>query len=289
MNIDTQLMQFKTEIETAIRQEGSKGKESLIRSSVLINYIHDAVKNEFIQLGIDEELIYPHLYATKPELKLAGFLKQKDQDICITPRNIAKKKTKIVWGPLASVNPPKYDEYGSEFSTQTLVINVRSQISSIKKNTDTLFERTFAEALNLHMKYPEIVLGEVYLIPLYEYDEDSVKQKKVAFSNAKTDIEKYISFFSSINQRRLSEIDKRGDLVEGKYYAYERCALLIVDFNRDIPKLYQSTEELKTDELISRDSPLNLDELSFSSFAKDILQVYASRFDINNLRSKRPH
>lgn len=284
MNITSQLIKFKTKIENAIKEDGTKGKESLIRSSVLINYIHDAVKNEFIQLGIDGDLIFPHIYETKPELKLAGFLKQKDQDVCITPRNIKKEKTRITWGPLASTTHPKIDPYGFDFSNQTLVINVRSQISSIKKNTDTLFERTFAEALNLHMRYPEIVLGEVYLIPLYEYDEESVKNKQVAFSKTKTDIEKYISFFSSINKRRLSEIDKQGDLVQGKYYAYERCALLIVDFDRQVPKLYLSSDELKKDSLINKDSQLNYEELSFKTFAKDILEVYSSRFNINNLK-----
>ena len=52
-------------------------------------------------------------------------------------------------------------------------------MSSLAKNSDTLFERTFAEAQNLHMRYPDIVLGEVYLIPVHEYDDDMVKRGTV--------------------------------------------------------------------------------------------------------------
>ena len=68
------------------------------------------------------------------------------------------------------------DPYGEEYSKNTLVINVRSQMSSLAKNSDTLFERTFAEAMNLHMQYPDIVLGEVYLIPINEYDDEEALQ-----------------------------------------------------------------------------------------------------------------
>lgn len=47
--IDTQLLTFKTMIEESIITGGAKGKESMIRSSALINLIHDAVKNEFLK------------------------------------------------------------------------------------------------------------------------------------------------------------------------------------------------------------------------------------------------
>lgn len=88
----------------------------------------------------------------------------------------------------------KSDPYGFDFSTNSLVINVRSQMSSLAKNSDTLFERTFAEAQNLHMRYKDIVLGEVYLIPTHEYDDTLVAQNRVGFKTNQTNIEKYISF-----------------------------------------------------------------------------------------------
>lgn len=272
MYINQQLVEFKKLIEGSIITGGSKGKESIIRASALINLIHDAVKYELIEAGLNPENIFPHINETKPEIKLAGFLKQKDQDICVTPSNIDKVNTIINWGPLAFEN--KNDPYGFEFSTNTLVINVRSQMSSLAKNSDTLFERTFAEAQNLHMRYPDIVLGEVYLIPVHEYDDDLVRDKKVGFKTRQTNIEKYISFFNSINGRKKGGAD----------YAYERCALLIVDFNRQEPFLFNNSAELKKFGLISKDFEIEYSTLNFKNFASDLIEEYSSRFNLNNLR-----
>lgn len=83
--IDNQLLKFKNMIEQSIVDGGTRGKESTIRSSALINLIHDAVKNEFINKGVNPNNIFPPFEETKPELKIAGFLKQKDQDVCIVP------------------------------------------------------------------------------------------------------------------------------------------------------------------------------------------------------------
>lgn len=269
--IDEQLLEFKRLIEDSIITGGAKGKESMIRSSVLINLIHDAVKYEFMQAGVNRNNIYPHFGDTKPELKMAGFLKQKDQDICIVPSNIRKSSTTINWGPLAFEG--KNDPYGFDYSTNTLVINVRSQMSSLAKNSDTLFERTFAEAQNLHMRYPDIVLGEVYLIPVHEYDDDLVKRNRVGFRGRQTNIEKYISFFNSINNRPTG----------GDDYAYERCALLIVDFNLPQPYLFRNSDELKRAGYISQSFGIEYASLNFHDFVDDILSVYAERYDIRNL------
>lgn len=270
--IDRQLQNFKNMIEAAIVEGGARGKESCIRSSALINLIHDAVKYELIEQGIDGAYIYPHLGETKPEIKLAGFLKQKNQDVCVLPRGISPREIKITWGPMAFQN--KKDFYGYEYSTNSLVINVRSQMSSLAKNADTLFERTFAEAMNLHMRYPKMVLGEVYLIPVYEYDDILVEQKKVGFKSHKTDVEKYISFFDSINNRTQ----------EDEPYKYERCTLLVVDFRRKYPVLYRDSEELKKDGIISEDFAIEYATLGFDSFAENIIDIYARRYDVDNIR-----
>lgn len=272
--IEQQLKEFKRLIETAIKSDGVQGKESMIRSSHLINLIHDAVKKVLIDNGVDCDCIYPRFNQSNPEIKLAGFLKQKDQDVCVVPKNISKRRCDINWGPLKFQN--KYDEYGFEYATNTLVVNVRSQMSSLAKNADTLFERTFAEALNLHMRYPDMVLGDVYLIPVNEYDDNEIKKRTIAFKEKKTDLEKYISFFSSISGREKGSDD---------VYKYERCALLIVDFNRSNPKLYESTAELKEDGLISEDFAIEYSQINFATFAKDLLDIYAQRYKIDNIMS----
>jgi sfeI restriction endonuclease len=268
--IDEQLIKFKNKLEEAILKDGSKGKESIIRSSELINFIHDAVKFELINEGVNENNIFPPLGKTKPELKIAGFLKQKNQDICVVPSNIQTKETSINWGPLKYNN--KIDKYGIEYSTNTLVINVRSQMSSIEKNKDTLFERTFAEPLNLRMIYPNIVLGEVYLIPLYEYDENSVKLNRIGFKNRITNLASYISFFDAINNKEIS----------GEKF-YDRCSLLIVDFNRETPYLFKSTAELKEHGYLSDSFNIEYSTLNFKNFAKDILKIYKNRYNLCNL------
>lgn len=269
--IDEQLFTFKRLIEDSIITGGVEGKASMIRSSRLINLIHDAVKYELQHHDIDPDLIFPHYLKSKPEIKLAGFLKQKTQDVCVIPKGIEKEPRKITWGPMAFQN--KRDPYGQNFSDNMLVINVRSQMSSLAKNSDTLFERTFAEALNLHMQYPNMVLGEVYLIPVYEYDDEAVKRKKVAFRTNQTDVEKYISFFDSINNRRIDD----------EAYMYERCTLLVVDFKRDKPKLYRNSAELKQDGVISRDFKIEYSTLGFDEFASDIIEVYKQRYNIAHL------
>lgn len=270
--IDNQLVIFKNMIEQSILTGGAKGKESMIRSSALINLIHDAVKYELQQQGLAPANIYPHFHQTKPEIKLAGFLKQKDQDVCVIPSNIPKAPLTINWGPMAFQN--KRDLYGHEYSTNTLVINVRSQMSSLAKNADTLFERTFAEALNLHMRYSEMVLGEVYLIPTHEYDDAEVAHNRVAFKRHQTDIEKYISFFNSINNRAIGD----------QPYMYERCALLVVDFNSAQPRLFRNSAELKAAGLISQNFQIEYATLGFDTFAEDILRIYGERYNINNLK-----
>lgn len=269
--IDEQLAQFKGLIEGAILSDGVKGKESMIRSSQLINLIHDVVKSELIQYGIVPEQIYPRFGATKPEIKLAGFLKQKNQDVCVVPKDIQKIPRVIDWGPMKFQK--KMDPYGQEYSENMLVINVRSQMSSLAKNADTLFERTFAEALNLHMQYPNIVLGEVYLIPTHEYDDEAVKNNSVAFKSHQTDVEKYISFFHSISGRQIGDAD----------YMYERCSLLVVDFRQNQPRLFRTSVELKEAGIISPDFYIEYAELGFESFARDIFRIYRARHDLLQL------
>lgn len=272
--IDNQLVTFKNMIEQSILTGGAKGKESMIRSSVLINLIHDAVKYELQQQGIAPACIYPHFRESKPEIKLAGFLKQKDQDVCVIPSGVERTPLTINWGPMAFQN--KIDPYGEEYSTNTLVINVRSQMSSLAKNADTLFERTFAEALNLHMRYPEMVLGEVYLIPTHEYDDAEVAHNRVAFKHHQTDVEKYISFFNSINNRAVGN----------QPYMYERCALLVVDFNSEQPRLFHNSTELKEAGLISQNFQIEYSTLGFDTFAEDIIRIYGTRYNIQNLKTQ---
>lgn len=277
MEIQNYVDEIKQLFENAILNDGLGGKTSLIRSQKLINILHEAVKGSLISNNVRSDNILPPLGQSKPELKIAGFLKKKDQDICVVPDGINKEKRLIDWGPLKAEN--QVDNLGSEYAENTLVINVRSQLSSLAKNTDTLFERTFAEALNLHIIYPKMVLGEVYLIPVYEYNDTSMISNKIEFKNNSTNLEKYISFFTSLN-RRKDHTDSN------EVFKYERCALIIVDFSKTPCKIYTNTEELKVDNLVSKDFSLELHDISFDHCISDLLTVYSQRFNIDQIASR---
>ncbi len=270
--LEEHLCEMKMLFEDSIKKSGFKGKESLIRSSHFINILHDAIKADLIDHGIDPACIMPKYKETKPEMKIAGFLKRKDQDICVTPKDIEPVRSKITWGPESAENV--FDEYGPEYTRHTLVINVRSQMSSLAKNSDTLFERTFAEPMNLHMIHPDLVLGDVYLIPVYEYEQGTMDERRITFVSKHTNLEKYISFFNAISGRKDSMQDQ---------YKYERCALLIVDFSKDIPKTFNSTEELKAYGLVSPTFEIEYANISYDSFVSDLLKIYNERFGIHHI------
>jgi len=271
MIIETAIYNFKQLIETSILEKGNKGKTAMIRSSRPILNIHEAVKYELIERGVEKKLIYPPLTKRSPELKLAGLLKQKDQDICIVPNNLEQQSEILQDGLLYGLE----DKYGQLFTEHTLTINVRSQISSIQKNFDTLFERTYAEAQNLHERCPSMVLGEVYLLAVPEYDDRVFEQKRVLFKeiNQKL-VEKYIKSFTAITNRTDTH---------RYFYKYEATCLLIVNFDCEIPKVYHSTQELISDGFLPTDTIVDYEPLSWDNFFNKLLKTYDERFGLGNL------
>lgn len=266
MTIQEAVNNFKELIEGSIIEGGNKAKTSMIRSSRPILNIHEAVKTQLVSCGINPELIHPPIGERSPELKLAGSLKQKDQDVCVSPNNLTATTEIMQIGLLKGVE----DTYGEEFTKQTLTINVRSQISSIQKNFDTLYERTFSEAQNLHDRCPEIVLGEVYMIAVPEYDDKKFGLKEIGFKKLSSKlVEKYIKSFQAITNR--STTDKN-------FFQYEATCLLIVDFNRDIPKIYHSTAELIEDGLLQEDTEICFEGLEWASFSSKLKGVHETRF-----------
>jgi hypothetical protein len=243
----------------------------MIRSSRPILNIHEAVKSQLITNGINENLIFPPLQNRTPELKLAGSLKQKDQDICVIPNNIKPKSEVLDVGLLKGTE----DIYGENFTKHTLAINVRSQISSIQKNFDTLYERTFSEAQNLHDRCPEMVLGEVYMIAVPEYDDKEFENNRCVFRKISPKIvEKYIKSFHAITNRNDSS----------KYfYQYEATCLLVVDFSRKIPKIYSTTNELIEDGLLPQNTTIQYEGLDWNSFSEKLLKIYSTRFGTGKL------
>jgi len=280
ITIQTAVNDIKSIIESSI-VNGNRG--NIIRSSLLINNIHNAIKTDLLNANVHPSLINPskdylnrvinplRRAYNKPrnlankELKLSGFLKTKTQDISVITDNIHISPT--VMNVNSGMNGYS-DIYGDLFTESVLSINVRSQLSSVDKNFDTLYERTFAESLNLHLRCPNMVLGEVYLIPVKEYINGNI----VGFNNI--DLVKYIEAFHAINMR-VNRNDEK--------FKYERCCLLIVDFDRPIPKIYNTTNELILDGFLPVGSNHSLTNLDYPNFINDILQIYSIRFPANSL------
>lgn len=117
-----------------------------------------------------------------------------------------------------------------------------------------------------------MVLGEVYLIIAKEYDSRAASNNTIAFRNSRH-IEKYILAFEALNNRIN---------ITDPFYKYERVALLIVDFSQTPPKLYNTNQELIIDGLLSSSSIASIDNLSFTNFMRDIIQIYQTRFPRNS-------
>lgn len=269
ITIEQAVSKIKALIEDAIRTGGAEAKNNLIRTQIPICLLHDAVKASFIENRVNPALIRPIYGNHIDEQKLAGFFKFKNQDICILPNNI-NPSTEIL--SFDGILKGKSDPFGKIYTERILSVNVRSQLSSISKNFDTLYERTFAEALNLHLRCQKMVLGEFYMIPVYQYDDTKAKNNIVAFKkniNIQNHIEKYINSFNAVNTRLVTN---------GQEYKYERICLLIVDFSISIPKIYNTDDELKKDGLLNEDSTASITNLSFASFAKTLIDIYETRF-----------
>ena len=257
--------------ELVSKENGHQAKEALIRSSTLINNIHEAVKKSINHKLTEKDFtgykIHPPIGQSAPELDVWGFLKKKKQDIVITfgPH---EKKEKITKGPLKN----QVDQLGREVTNKSIVIGVRSQLSSISNNYDTLMERTFAEAINLHNRHPKVTMGEVYLLIVKEYDKEAMKKNEVAFVNNYTKLEKFISIFNAISHRKCTA--KRSST---EAYKYEATALLLVDFSQSPVKLYTTLEELKADGIVSKKFKEDFTNLSPIGFSDRLLDCYIQR------------
>lgn len=240
--LQTTLSEIKSKYEDAIL----KGQTTeVIRGQGLIKLLHTYVIGELVENGIPSRWIHP-------ETTIYGFPKTKSQDILVMPPGgaIRKGKRRIHVGPLMSVN-------------------IRSQLSSIEKNFDTLYERLYAEALNIHNSFPRMVLGYVYLIPLVGYDTKP-RGGKVSMSEY-YNLEKYIASFHRINGRR--------DPNEPNW-KYERVCLLIVDFKEDPPEIIQSSDQLLSKRRVSETfaSQYDISELSITTFFDDLMRIFSERF-----------
>ena len=262
---------IKTTVENAIIINGTSGKTSVIRSQGVINMLHEVVKTSLIQNGVHADLIYPPLSQSNGKKTLAGFLKFKKQDICVFPKNKPEILEPLDFNGLYATGVT--EPYGELFTEHILSVNVRSQLSSIGNNIDTMYERTYAEPLNLHRRLPKMVLGEVYLLSVRELDSSQVALNNVAYK-PHTDsvgryIERYIKGFAALNMRSGQRDDD---------FKYERVALILADFSQTPVKIYRNNAELNADGILPVNSTADMNNLSYDGFVDRLLEVYNRRF-----------
>ena len=232
------LKDMKDEFENAIR----KGEHTkLIKSKKLIGMLR-----EFAMKELQKMFPQQWIHADK---QVYGYPKKKEQDILIQPPQNSEKS--LSTGPIAT-------------------INIRSQLSSIEKNYDTLFERLFAEALNLHNRFPYLVSGYLYLLPKIGYNKEAAGNKIVRFSE-RYDIEKYISSFLSITNRQ-----DPNDVP----WKHEQVALLIVDFEQDPPVVMDNMRIFLREGLVSENfaNLFSFDPLSIRNFFDKIHKITMERY-----------
>ena len=130
-------------------------------------------------------------------------------------------------------------------------------------------ERAFAETLNLHLRLPRLVMGEVYLLPVIEYDDEAMRENRVAWKSRSVPVEKFITTFLGISGRE-------GDL-QISLYKYDRSALILADFRTNPPNVYETLKDLQDDGHVSSDFTGDFSLLAPSSFTSKLVDSHRAR------------
>jgi hypothetical protein len=153
-------------------------------------------------------------------------------------KNAEKENVKVITeAELYSSSKPKKVDIGiiHPVNGPIMQIGVRSQMSSIAKNTLTYYEGIIGECISLQDRFPLCVHGYVYLMP-----------KKVILGGKEKE---------SINHDRYArmydKIADRGYLYKNVKGSYDNFAYFVVDFNADPIDFKEDWENIKNDLRIS--------------------------------------
>jgi hypothetical protein len=231
---------IKHDFEEEIRDPDANPNYTLIRSEELIGRIHEYIIDQLEENGINSSNIYE-------DNRVYGHPKTKSQDILVHD----------------------YDNSGPVVGPR-MAINVRSQLSSIEKNFDTIYERIYAESLNLHNRFPYLPLGYFFLLPKCGYDSEAKKENKVK-RNERYDAEKFISSYFDISGREEPEDPK---------WKYEALCLLVVDFDEDPPVIMDDISKFEEEGLVSPEFAdlYGSEVISVENFFEKLLSDYKIRY-----------
>ncbi len=187
-----------------------------VRSQGMIKMLHEFSVRELKRLGISERKV-----DIKTEARIFGSHKPKEVDVAVIHPQA---------GPL-------------------IAISLRSQMSSIEKNFANYYEGIIGDVISLHGKYPDLVVGQIYLLPRHTI----IKDKNGQTRKEAHDLEKKEPLFLRIANRKngTDRIDK-----------YEHLAYLAVDFLKNPPEVLE----------IPKDPSLRIE-----NFYDKLLETYQER------------
>lgn len=165
-----------------------------VRTGAVIAPLHEYCVHELVERRLPRARLHPAASAKtgRKRVRILGGYMPKEIDVCLTYPDS---------GPL-------------------LAVSVKSQMSSIVKNTINRFEEYVGDATNLHSRFPMLVLGFMMLLPACE--ETYVK------GTPTEGLQRIASLLERSNARRV---------VTEPSGSYEVSCLLLADLDKSPPRL----------------------------------------------------
>lgn len=223
----------------AAARVGSDRMLSYTRSQVPIRLIHQHIGDLLVDARVPAGWI-------DLERGIPTMFSAKNQDVVVVPR-----------GRKAPVGE------------STLSIGVKGAFYGIVKNLGNHKAGVRNDLFEMHEQHPDMVIGQVSVIAISGWDSATAGSDITSYSRISPKaLAEFIDWYTKVNLR------PRG----GSDGFAERAALLLVDFSKPIPVLYDKVEDLERDEFLEAGSGLCLDDLTLPGFVPAVLDTHRSRF-----------
>ena len=234
------LSKIKNDFDMAAKSnEPERAMLSVSRSAIPIKRLHQHVGDLLIQTKISSDCI-------DIERSIPTLLGDKRQDLVAIPRG----KTKPA-------------------GRSTLNIGMKGAFYGVQKNRDNHFNGVRGELLSFHELHSNMVVGQVTILSLMEWDPKKSTSNTVAYKKlSQRTLAEFIDRYNKINLRKP----------DGSIGLSERVALILVDFSKTTPVVYESIQKLESDGFLMENSGLSLHNVTLSNFASDIVSIHRSRF-----------